>query len=1076
MTTLSLRLFGSPQVFVDDVPVSIPRVKASALLFYLAATEVAHQRNHLATLLWPEFENAAARTYLRQALYALTTALGAQWFQSSREQICLLPQEGLRVDIHDFHALASGTQVASTSGAAVRQWVLAAELAREPFLAGFSPADAPPFDDWLFFQREALERKTAVLLTRLISHFTQQQRFDDALRYARRRLALDSLDEASHQMLMRLYADAGQKGLALRQYAQCEQLLGAEMGVAPSSDTVLLYEAIRDEQYPQDTRCATSGSTARALLPSDITELTSRAFSSLRRTGVGLHNLPEQPTRFIGRQAEREQLAALLADEATRQITIVAPGGMGKTRLALAVAREHVRSRMFADGVCFVPLATVTDAVDVASAVAASLGISVQSGGAEHRSIATQLCDFLAAKHLLLILDNFEHILDSTPLLDAILRVAPSVKVLVTSRERLGMQGEQAVPIQGLDFGHVHSEYPGDAGLLERDAVRLFQQCARLVAPEFVVDTQNLPHVLDICRLVDGMPLGLELAATWIGSLAPADIAEEIRTNLDFLAAGYRDMPARHRSIRAVFDSTWQRMTEADQVVFAALSVFRSGFSREAAREVSGTTLRQLNNLVAKSLIEYDRVRRTYAIHELLRQYGAAQLSSTPDVAARVRKRHSAYYLSFLAERQQAINTVGQGLVADAIGREFPNVRAAWRRRTEQATVNAGDVEALLRAAPTLFIFCQIRSRFVEGAELQQEAAAWLRRAEPSPLRARTLAQVLNHEGWLRIRLGDFARAESALSESRRLYAALGAPPQPYTGSDPATGLAVIYEIQGHYAEAIALGEAARVAAEANQDPFNLAHAHYVLTSTLAAQGDYTRAAAHAAQSCEAARSVGNRWFLSIPLIEWGKVARAMGDLTQARTHFQTSYELKREFGDPEGMAVTLCHLGEVAVMQAQYDEAEALFRAALALYQDINDRGGLATAWHGLGTVAVGRNEVAQAGAWLAQALALAVETHFWPLVFTIIVAAGELICRNDDLAGGIELLAYVRHHPGADREVADTAARHLAVFSRHADDPDVVEAAVARGEALMWEAALMRVRQHLAASADGAPGDVPG
>ncbi|MCB9159288.1 MAG: tetratricopeptide repeat protein [Caldilineaceae bacterium] len=1077
MSRLSLRLFGSPQVIMDGEPVTIARAKASALLYYLAMSSEPHQRNHLATLLWSERENAVARTYLRQALYTLSKELGDGWFCADRAQIGLNPQADVTVDVRRFQQLLAVAPDLDPQ-ADMEKLALAAKLAHDDFLAGFAPSDAPAFDDWLFFQRQALQRQRADILTRLVTQFSAQRDFGRALEYAQQKLALDNLDEGTHQTLMRLYAYTGRKHAALRQYEQCTQVLADELGMAPAAETVALYESIRHESgtFPMPSPAnvaagpppggAPAGSPGHRVYP-PTNGLAHVALLTPPAPRPAAPGLPEQPTHFVGRAAELDRLGARLADPDARLITVVAPGGMGKTRLALASARRE--AARYRDGVCFVALAALTDPADVATAVATALGITLQAAASQARTAVEQVCDTLRDKEMLLILDNFEHLLPDTAFVQAILRTTPHIQLLVTSRERLGLRSEHAFPIRGLAYDAPDPHTPGDetAGAPSfalSDAVRLFQQSAQLVDPDFVVDSHVQAQIQAICRLVEGMPLGIELAATWIGVLTPAEIAVEIERNLDFLETRYRDAPARHQSMRAVLDSTWQRLDADERAIFAALSVFHGGFSREAAREISGTTLRQLNGLVAKALIDYDRNRRSYSMHELLRQYGRERLNCDPAVAAQMRARHAAYYMTFLADQRRAINTAEQGMAADAIGREYANVRMAWRESVARA-----DVDALLQAAPALFLFCQIRSRFLDGAELQAEAVASLLRVPSAPARDRALAQVLNHEGWLRIRMGDFARAEATLEESRRLYTGLDRPPASYTGSDPTTGLSIIYHIRGDIQGALALGEAARAAAAVNNDPYNLAHAHYVLTSAWAAKGDYATAARHAAQACDAARQVGNRWFLAIPLIEWGKVARAMGDYAQARLHFQAAYALKREFGDPEGMAVTLCHLGDIAVLQHADDEAAALFQHALELYGDLNDRGGLATAYHGLGKVARSRGDLDAARDWLDRALTLARESHFWPLVFAIFVDTGELLCAQGDVAGGLEILAFVDQARGADHEIAAVAAQALTTWQQTDPTSPVYAAAVARGRTLIWETAHAQVRAKLrAANAD--------
>lgn len=1049
MSKLRLQLFGAPQVFLDGAPVQIGRNKALALLVYLAANRTIHRRDALATLFWPETGQASARTYLRQSIYHLSRTLGEQWFVSTRDQAGLALDVKIQSDLDEFTALiaASAEPVGdeATVGEArevsppldhLRQ---AVELAQAEFLAGFTLADAYGFDDWLYARRQDIETTLSSALGRLIDVCVRENDFALAIDYARRLLALDELNEAVHRMLMQLYAAADQPNAALRQFATCRRILRQELAVDPSQETIALYSELLNSR-------TIAGASQVPLLPAAMHPPPFQA----DRSPQGSATLPGELTRFIGREAELAELGRLLDDDTSRLITVLGPGGMGKTRLAVAIARHQQRARAFQDGIFFVPLAPLTGVEQFGSALAHALGVTLQAGPHGGQTIEEQLHAFLQDKHLLLVLDNFEHLLGGVNLIDAILQGAPGVHILVTSRERLRMRAEQVLLVHGLGYSGKGAPYQERS---VTDAERLFEQSARQIAPDFSLNAENLPCVREICQLVEGMPLGIELAAAWITVLSSAEIAEEIRQNLDFLQADLRATPARHQSIRAIFDSTWQRLNEEEQAVFAALSVFRGGFSRTAGRQISGATLHQLDTLAGKSLIEYNRLLRHYTVHELLRQYAAEKLHEAPIEMARISDRHGSYYLTFLADRLGSINSATQGVAAEEIAREFENIRVAWRW-----AIGRHQVELLAEASATLFLFCQLRSRFLEGAELQREASNFLSMLPPSPARDLAWAQTLNHEGWLRIRVGDFERAQKTLEKSRALYHERRCAPRSSMGSDPATALSIVYQIRGDYGQAVTFGEEARLAAEQHDDPINLAYAHYVLTSARAALGDYPAAARHAEQACALARAVGNRWFLAIPLNEWGKVARAMGHYDQARAHFAASYGIKQEFADPEGMAVALGHLGEIAVLQEDFSTAEQLFDDALAIYRNINDRGGLAAALRGLGQVACARADYAAGQRFYAQALTTAAHVHFWPLIFFLFVDVADLFLHRGEWCKGLELLSRVHRDPLSGHEAKAIAAARLAEWQAELD-PGLCAEARLRSQDEDLEALLVEV-----------------
>jgi predicted ATPase/DNA-binding CsgD family transcriptional regulator len=343
-------------------------------------------------------------------------------------------------------------------------------------------------------------------------------------------------------------------------------------------------------------------------------------------------HLPVQLTPFIGREDELEALSRLFSQPHNRLLTILAPGGMGKTRLALAAAENALKQ--FEHGIFFIPLAPLTTTDQLVPAIAAAIGLHFSP---DHRPPQRQLLEFLSTRNTLLVLDNFEHLLDGAALVTDLLNAAPKVKALVTSRERLNLTGETIYTLGGLPYpGQFQSENP-----LNFSAVKLFVQCASRANSHFVAhDAASIAHV---CQLVQGMPLALELAAAWAGTLSPAEIAAEIIRSADFLHTTMRNAPERLRSIRAVFEATWRRLTLDERQAFRRLSIFRGGCTREAAQGVAGVDLSALAGLVDKALLRRSGEGKRYEIHELLRQYAAEQLDAVDDFA-RTRSAYRDYF------------------------------------------------------------------------------------------------------------------------------------------------------------------------------------------------------------------------------------------------------------------------------------------------------------------------------------------------------------------------------------------------------------------------------------------------
>lgn len=349
--------------------------------------------------------------------------------------------------------------------------------------------------------------------------------------------------------------------------------------------------------------------------------------------------LPQPDTPLIGRERELKDLARLLFHEGCRLISLIGPGGIGKTRLALALTLQA--DDTLDDGAVFVALQGVSDAGEILPMVGEALGIPQSSAEAPD----AQALDVLEGMHALLVLDNVEHVPDAAETVRTILGRAPGVQVLVTTRQAMNLQGEWRYEVQGLGVPAVSRDDAADA-----DAVRLFAHRARQARTDFSLE-RDLPSVVRICELLDGSPLAIELAASWTSTLDAAEIVEEIMRNLDFLSTTQRDVPERHRSMHAVFEESWRLLDEADRAAFARLSVFRGGFSREAAQAVAGTTLPVLSSLVDKSLLRRAPDGR-FEMHELLRQFAGARLEETPEAVEQAMEAHGRYYVGMLVARR----------------------------------------------------------------------------------------------------------------------------------------------------------------------------------------------------------------------------------------------------------------------------------------------------------------------------------------------------------------------------------------------------------------------------------------
>ncbi len=735
--------------------------------------------------------------------------------------------------------------------------------------------------------------------------------------------------------------------------------------------------------------------------------------------------LPRSTTRFIGREAELGGIERRLADPGCRLLTLFGPGGIGKTRLALEAAYRHIQ--LF-DAVYFSSLQATPSARALVLAIADAVGLTLS--GRQEPEI--ELLDFLANKRLLLVLDNFEHLLDGRDLLIKILDAAPQVKIMVTSRVLLNLHREWLFSVGGLPW-------PENEGIDRPEsypAVALFVSRAQQTYPDFVPDNV-MADIIRICQLVEGMPLGIELAATWLKLLDCGEIADRIEGSIDFLAAQHQDLPSRHRSLRAIFDHNWSLLTAEEQAIFQRLAVFRGDFDVRAAEKVTGATLFVLISLVEKSLLQRDEFGR-FHIHELLRQYAAERLASS-NTEFEAREAHAAYFADFLDQRREDTNGERQREVSREIGIEIDNIRAAWRWAVTQT-----NADYIQKSVYPLYQYFRFTSRYLEARDTLREAAARLAE-QPIEIAGVARAELLCFQGWTCTRSGDIETAEALFRQSYDIYETLGQAPRPGLATDPVHGFGTIALIRGDYAEATRIGELALARCEARGDFWNRVQALYVLSGAAIAQGDFLLARKHATEAIAFLRAHQENWFIAYLHNQLGTIARALGDYDVARQHYEASYAVRVAYNDREGMALTLNQLGMAAWLQGAYRHAQRHYEQSHRLYLDLGDPGGLGAALNGLGMVACALGDTTSAHHHFRQAMKIALTIHYTPLIAEVLIGFGELRLKTGQTVEGVTLLILARNQQGIQKESSDRVVQLLVSCT-----VDVVEEGRQRAESL--------------------------
>ena len=726
---------------------------------------------------------------------------------------------------------------------------------------------------------------------------------------------------------------------------------------------------------------------------------------------MAVHSLPHAAGLFVNRVSEIAEISQQLRSADCRLLTLVGPGGIGKTRLAVQVAENCVGQ--FDDGVYFVPLQPLDSPAFIISALADAFGFQFRSG----EDATQQILQYLREKALLLLLDNFEHLLEGRGLLSEMLEAAPDIKLLVTSREVLNLQEEWRYPVHGLHYPVTLAAVQPEA----YSAVQLFVERARQLRGDLAVADEQAA-VVRICQLVEGMPLALELAAAWAKALPTDEIASEIQHSLDFLSTSLRNVPQRHRSMQAILEQTWGRLNEEEQRVFQALAVFSGGFRREAAAAVAGVSLPVLSGLVDKSLLTRKPDGR-YQIHELLRQYAQTRLETTPEESIRIHDLHSAYYARFLHELNKDMHGSREHQALFEIQTDFDNIRAAWLWAVEHSTI-----EFIDQLEQPLYRFYLIKSRFLEGIDAFERVVQVLDNGDPQV--EILLARVLDALGAMYVRRGnELEKAREALERSWSLYSQNGVLPTHDQEFDPRVSLGVTYLLLGNISPAERLGQEAFRDHTRLDDTFNLARTCTLMLMLARVHGRYEEARHYAQQgyTCAVARS--DETMESFCLEQWATISQLLGDTADAKQRLQASYVIREKFGDLKGMADTLTNLGRIALLEGNSAEAGRCYEQARTIYQDLGIQAELVISLEGMGNSAYAQGHYGEAHCYLREALQLSSQ-QIVSRTLSIFVGIGELFLQTGQRERGIELLALALHHPVSDQDTKERAQRLLSQY----------------------------------------------
>ncbi|HFC12277.1 MAG TPA: hypothetical protein ENJ56_05480, partial [Anaerolineae bacterium] len=571
-------------------------------------------------------------------------------------------------------------------------------------LAGIYLDDSEPFNEWLLIQRERLHHQNLIACEQALQLLQQQHDYEQLTHYANHLLGLEAWHEGAHRSLMWALAQRGNRQGALKQYATCCDLLANELGVDPSKETVDLFHQIKADALEK---------LAPVAKPKKTTTQS---------------NLPATTTQFFGRDAELAQLSALLENPAYRLITLVGMGGIGKTRLALEAARQNIMR--FPDGVWFVPLATLANTqkqlleIQIVEAIANAVNLTLHDG----IPVTDQLVKWLQSRKLLLVLDNWEHIIEGVDLVGMLLKSAEYLNILCTSQIILDFQMERIIEIEGLPVPS-----PNEAQATHFASIQLFTQRSEQFAK---LTTADMPDVIRLCAFFAGHPLGIELAAAALQHNTVQNLLSTLVHSAQGLAVTFRDLPLRHRNIRALFDHIWVLLDEQERETMQKLAVMRGQFSEQAAIIVGQSDSERLFDLYDKSLLQ--RVSAEYFdLHNLTMQYMREKLAQQPALQQQSIQRHAHYYLNWLTAQRDNFIRHNNKAVKQALLNEYANIKLAWG-----SALDNGYATLICLSARSLTTFISAVNRLKEGARLFSHPIHIKNQTSPT-------AQETTAQGWL---------------------------------------------------------------------------------------------------------------------------------------------------------------------------------------------------------------------------------------------------------------------------------------------------------------------------------------
>jgi predicted ATPase/DNA-binding SARP family transcriptional activator len=906
MSRLALHLLGPPRFQLDESTVQISRRKVAALLIYLAVTAKAHSREVLIDFFFPKQSRQRARGDFRNTLSILKKSIGGNRVRIDDSIIRLDMEEDLWIDVHEFRTRITDKHLKTlTPRGRIQALTGAVDLYRGEFLSGFYLRDSVGFDEWQFLEQEGLRRDYAHTLQQLVALLEDQGDLETAIEYGRRWLSLDPLEEQVHRQLIRMYAAAGNRTQALRQYEKCREILEKELGEEPEEETEELLRAIR------------SCSNIRHHKP-----------SYPDHPG----NLPIDPKPFVGRETELAQLIEALDRPEVRVLTLTGAGGTGKTRLAVEAAARMVDR--FAQGVFFVDLLRARAPREVIPVIARVLDVREPIGHGSN--LLTVVKGYLKNRSILLVLDNFEHVCPASTQIAEIVSNSPNLKVLVTSRERPNIERELVKRVLPLDIPNAGDERDYRS-LMKVDSVRLFALRAAAANPSFSLTDQDTAAVAEICRHLDGLPLAIELAASRMNVLSAKDLLRMFMNRLAFLQEPSGTRPPRHQTICSAINWSFNLLDEQEKRLFTDLSVFSGGCGFRAIEQVCENPdldadpglLNTLASLVDKNLVrqEMEEESSRFSMLETIEQWARARLEQSTQ-AEQIRDRHADYYLILALEAEPKLHGPDQLRWLDRLERENGNLHTALLR-----FLNSQRIGKALQLVASLKWFWYRQGRFKEGQSWLEQTLDAAPKAKHQVLQAKAH----NALGWMLFIQGNWSAAREQYHQSLQLFHKHG----DQTGETVTlSDLGVTERWLGNRPVGDRYCNQAVELARHVGDPLHISLSLIWAYATTEGRFAGFSPRAQLEEAVNISRRLGNLWGVSHGLNGLGDLFRESGKYNEAKPRYEEALRGFRSLRDKWMTAWTLEGLGMTESGLGDFRSASGYLVQGLSLFHDLGDRG----------------------------------------------------------------------------------------------------------------------------------------